>query len=133
MSDQDALLAANAAYYAAFSAGDAGAMADVWAEDGVSCVHPGWPVLVGRPAVIESWRRILGAAGGFDIEFRLVEVLPGGEDGRVMGIEIVGGAALAVTNWFRRIDGAWRMIHHQAAPILSPGAGAGEESPHTLH
>ena len=25
--------------------------------------------------------------------------------------------ALAVTNWFRRVDGTWRMIHHQASPI----------------
>jgi hypothetical protein len=29
----------------------------------VSCVHPGWPVLVGRQTVLESWRRILGNPG----------------------------------------------------------------------
>ncbi len=131
MSDHDALLAANADYYRAFAAGDAQAMARVWAEEGVSCAHPGWPILVGRKAVLESWRRILGAAGGFEIEFLLVDVLPGGEDGRVVGVEMVGGAELAVTNWFRRIDGVWLMIHHQAAPIMSRSESSADSR--TLH
>jgi hypothetical protein len=32
---------------------------------------------------------------------------------------LIGGAAhaLAATNWFRRVRGVWRMIHHQASPI----------------
>jgi SnoaL-like domain len=25
--------------------------------------------------------------------------------------------AFVATNWFRRIDGAWRMIHHQAGAL----------------
>src|SRR5215831_12775579 len=59
MSDEDAILAANAAYYRAFSAGDVAAMSRIWADDDVSCVHPGWTPLVGRPAVFESYRSIL--------------------------------------------------------------------------
>jgi hypothetical protein len=35
----------------------------------------------------------------------------------VLCVEIVEAAALAATNWYRRVDGAWRMIHHQASPI----------------
>jgi hypothetical protein len=27
---------------------------------------------------------------------------------------------LAATNWFKRINGAWRLIHHQASPIAAP-------------
>ena len=40
-------------------------------------------------------------------------------EGRVICIELIGGAAhaLAATNWFRRVRGVWRMIHHQASPI----------------
>src|SRR5712675_1488203 len=60
MTDSDAILAANAAYYRAFSTGDFVAMSRIWADDGVSCVHPGWPALVGRAAILESYRDILG-------------------------------------------------------------------------
>jgi SnoaL-like domain len=35
----------------------------------------------------------------------------------VLCIEIVDGAALAATNCFTRIDGAWRLVHHQSSPI----------------
>ena len=49
MSDETAILAANAAYYGAFAAADIAAMSRVWADDNVSCIHPGWPALVGRP------------------------------------------------------------------------------------
>src|SRR5882672_11023700 len=40
-----------------------------------------------------------------------------GDEGRVLCVEMVEGAALAATNWYRRVEGAWRMIHHQASPI----------------
>ncbi|MFO1126040.1 MAG: nuclear transport factor 2 family protein [Methylocystis sp.] len=36
--DDAALTVANAAYYRAFAARDLGAMSDLWAEEGVSCV-----------------------------------------------------------------------------------------------
>jgi hypothetical protein len=26
----------------------------IWADEQVSCVHPGWPILVGRQAVLDS-------------------------------------------------------------------------------
>ncbi|MDU6489344.1 nuclear transport factor 2 family protein, partial [Bradyrhizobium sp.] len=43
MSDESDLLAANAAFYAAFAAGDFAALAALWADrDGISCIHPGW-------------------------------------------------------------------------------------------
>ncbi len=53
MGEDDEILAANAAYYRAFAGGDFAAMSRIWAPDQVSCVHPGWPVLVGRAAVLE--------------------------------------------------------------------------------
>ncbi|HYW59078.1 MAG TPA: nuclear transport factor 2 family protein, partial [Xanthobacteraceae bacterium] len=37
MSDSDAILAANAAYYRAFASGDFATMSSIWADDGVSC------------------------------------------------------------------------------------------------
>ncbi len=121
MSDNDAILAANAAYYRAFSAGDVAAMSRIWAEEGVSCVHPGWLPLVGRAAVIDSYRHILTSPGRVRIAHRDDTAIVTGDEGRVLCIEIVEGTALlAATNCWRRIDGAWRMTHHQASPIALP-------------
>ena len=40
-----------------------------------------------------------------------------GNEGRVLCIEVVGTMAFVASNWFRRIDGAWRMVHHQAGAL----------------
>ncbi|WOJ90708.1 nuclear transport factor 2 family protein [Methylocapsa polymorpha] len=119
MTDKEAILAANAAYYHAFVTGDFAKMSGIWADDDVSCIHPGWPVLIGRSAVLDSYREILRNPMQEPIEHRDHKTLVSGSEGRVFCVEIVGGAALAATNWFRRIDGAWRMIHHQASPIAA--------------
>jgi ketosteroid isomerase-like protein len=118
MSDADAILAANAAYYRAFSTGDVAAMSRIWADDGVSCVHPGWTPLIGRAAVIDSYRNILTSPNRVRIAHREDTAIVAGGEGRVVCIEIVEGTALlAATNFYRRIGDAWRMVHHQASPI----------------
>ncbi len=117
MSDDDAILAVNAAYYRAFLVGDFAAMTKIWAEEGVSCVHPGWPPLIGRDDVIESYRNILANQNRVRIAHQDDAAIVTGDDARVLCIEVVDGAALAATNLYRRIGGAWRMVHHQASPI----------------
>jgi len=118
MSDTDAILAANAAYYRAFSTGDVAAMDQIWADDGVSCVHPGWTPLIGRAAVVDSYRNILTSPNRVRIAHREDTAILTGDEGRVVCIEIVEGTALlAASNFFRHIGGAWRMVHHQASPI----------------
>jgi hypothetical protein len=119
MTDDDAILAANAAYYQAFLTADFGQMSGIWADEDVSCVHPGWPVLIGRQPILDSYRSILQNPHQEPIQQHNATPLISGDDGRVFCIEIIGGMALAVTNWFRRIDGAWRLIHHQASPIAA--------------
>jgi ketosteroid isomerase-like protein len=118
MSDNDAILAANAAYYRAFSSGDFAAMNRIWADDGVSCVHPGWTALFGRAAVLDSYRNILTSPNRVRIVHRDDTAIVTGDEARVLCVEIVEGTALlAATNLFRRVGGAWRMVHHQASPI----------------
>ncbi|MGH6726687.1 MAG: nuclear transport factor 2 family protein [Pseudolabrys sp.] len=119
MSDEDDILAANAAYYRAFASADFAAMRRIWADDDVSCVHPGWPVLLGRPAVLESYREILRNPEQERIEPRNETVMAAGDEARVFCVEFVGGSALAATNMFRRVAGTWRMTHHQASPIAA--------------
>ena len=119
MSDEAAILAANAAYYRAFASADFAAMSRLWADDNVSCIHPGWPALVGRAAIVESYRQIFSNPSQERIEPRNETVLVTGDEARVLCVEFVAGAALAVTNIFQRVDGAWRMTHHQASPIAA--------------
>jgi ketosteroid isomerase-like protein len=117
MTEETALLAANAAYYEAFSARDIESMAALWAPDGVSCIHPGWPPLIGRLAVLSSYGDIFRNPRQEAIQRRNETVLLERGEGRVYCIESVGGAALVATNWFRRTEEGWLLVHHQASPL----------------
>jgi len=117
MTDENALLAANSAYYQAFQDRDSAAMAALWAQDGVSCIHPGWPPLIGRRSVLASYGDIFRNPLQEPIGRGQETVLLGEGEGRVLCIETVGDAALAATNWFRRVEGRWLLLHHQASPL----------------
>ena len=107
---------ANEAFYAAFAAGDYAAMDALWASEApVSCIHPGWPALTARGAVMESWRGILEAPPPISY----VDVAVNGVSDRagfVVCYEDVGGGFLVATNVFARENGGWRIVHHQAGP-----------------
>lgn len=121
MIDKDAILAANAAFYQAFNQADFAEMSRIWADGDVSCIHPGWPAVTGRQAVLDSFRNIFRAPEREKIEHHDDVVMVSGSASWVLNVEIISGAALALaaTNWFQRIDGEWRMIHHQASPIAA--------------
>jgi ketosteroid isomerase-like protein len=116
--EQD-VLAANAAFYAAFVARDMAAMEALWAQSvPVTCLHPGWNLLSGREDVLGSWRAIIGnpdqariVAGGATV--RLL-----GDAALVVCRELVGGNPLAATNVFIQEEGAWRLVHHQSGPVM---------------
>ncbi len=116
MTDREQVLAANAAFYAAFAARDFAAMSRLWAED-ATCIHPGWPALVGRTPVLDSYQGLLSNPAQVKIEHSHEIVLIFENEARVLCVETVGGGALAATNMFRRIDGAWLLTHHQASPL----------------
>ncbi|PPR60809.1 MAG: hypothetical protein CFH10_01380 [Alphaproteobacteria bacterium MarineAlpha4_Bin2] len=116
MSDTDAVLFANEAFYVGFSGGDADAINALWANVApVSCIHPGWEPLSGRKAVVESWRRII-RGGAPAIRCRDPEVLLYGDTATVLCYEEVDGSFLIATNLFVREAGAWKMVHHHAGP-----------------
>ena len=125
MADHDDLLARNALFYAAFAQGDIDSMSELWAKDeNISCVHPGWTALVGRKAVIASWRAILANAESSNILFRDPYAIVSGSEGLVLCIEAINEHLLQASNHFRLIDGAWRLVHHQSSPISAAQAPA---------
>jgi len=119
MSDTADLLAANAAYYRAFTERDLTAMAEVWAEGGVSCIHPGWAALIDRNAILASFQEIFRNPLQEIVEAHGEVAFIDGHAARVICVEKVADTTLVATNQFRRgADGVWRLVHHQASPLV---------------
>jgi ketosteroid isomerase-like protein len=120
MDDSDAVLAANLEFYRAFTTREADAMDELWARRApVACVHPGWPPLTDRAAVIESWRGILANPDSPRIACYDEQVLVYGDTALVICEEELDGGTLIASNWFVREDGVWRMAHHQAGQLVA--------------
>jgi ketosteroid isomerase-like protein len=120
MSEHEAILFCNEAFYRAIADRDIPAMEDVWARTPpVSCIHPGWAALFGRDEVLASWRRILSHDEAPKIVCRQPEVLVYGEVGAVICYEDIEGQLLVTTNLFRREGRQWRLVHHQAGPTAA--------------
>jgi ketosteroid isomerase-like protein len=118
MSERDAILFANGAFYLAFSTRDMKAMAEVWAEHReVSCIHPGWAIIHGRAAVLKSWQGILRNPNAPKVKAHNERVEVIGEAAIVTCIEELSGRQfLAATNVFAKSGSSWRLVHHQAGP-----------------
>ncbi len=138
MSDRNAVLFANTAFYAAFAGRDADAMEQVWSKDKVvSCSHPGWQPLSGRAEVIASWRSILGNPEAPNITCRAERATIYGDFALVTCIEQIGDGGdsefLTATNVFVRTGSIWVMIHHQAGPASIDASALEEEEKPALN
>ncbi len=132
MTEQEAVLDANRAFYRAFESLDIEQMEKVWLkEPTIICIHPGWRRLVGWGPVMESWERIFEAT--FEMRFELAEpaALLGGDLAVVVVQEnltqksadgIMRTQVLA-TNVYRRSGSGWYMVVHHGSPIAVGGSG----------
>lgn len=128
--------AAEAAFYAAFEAGDLEAMMGLWCDEPtVVCVHPGGERHVGLAQVRESWRRIFAGSG--QLRFHVAQgVSVSTPDLAVhcviehIGLQGVRGTVPVVaTNVFRRGPEGWRLWMHHASPQpAAPAAGTDEDT-----
>jgi len=118
--EQEAVLAANEAFYRAFARRDLAAMDRLWAESAeVSCLHPGWGPCHGRDAVMESWAGILGNAESPNIRCLRARATIYGDVAVVVCYEAIEQSYLIATNLFVRQAGAWKLVHHQAGPVAA--------------
>jgi ketosteroid isomerase-like protein len=126
--DHDAVLAANEAFYRAFTARDVAAMDALWARDvPVACVHPGWQVLSGREAVMASWRAILNGVPPV-IRCSAAIACMTGSSAFVVCTESIDEAELVATNVFVREEGGWKLAHHHAGPVANDAEDEGPRS-----
>ncbi len=127
---EEAVEESNEAFYRAFRDRNLGAMEAIWASElPVACIHPGVEPLVGREAVLESWRGILQQEAAPRVVCSHVAVHVLGEVAFVTCLEGAAGQppSLAATNVFGWEGGAWRLVHHQAGPLAVRQHGAVDE------
>jgi len=121
---EQAVTAANEAFYRAFAARDLAAMDRLWAHAAeVACIHPGWAPCEGRKAVMASWAGILGNPDSPKVRCLRPRVSLHGGLGLVVCYEGIEGSYLIATNLFVEEGGGWKLVHHQAAPVSIAPAG----------
>ena len=127
---EEAVAATNAALYEAFETADVDRMHRLWDDvdpDAVVCVHPGWPMLRGREAVLRSWSAVM--AGTDYIQFFLTDVrisilgdiaIVTCQENVLTEVSEAGDANAAViaTNVLVRRPSGWRVQVHHGSPVL---------------
>jgi len=112
------------AFYDAWDRLDVRAMADAWCKTSApSCVHPGGPPVVGRDAVIQSWRdRIAPYTVDWDTIGLVVDAVALDVDGATARVTNtcespnLEAVAVAATSVLREADdGTWRLAAHHAS------------------
>jgi ketosteroid isomerase-like protein len=119
LTDIDAVLKANLDFYRAFNERNIEAMEALWSTAApVLCVHPGWNALAGRGAVMQSWQAILANPDAPGVMVHDDRAFLYGDLAIVQCEEELNSGHLVATNMFVRESGGWRMIHHQASPLV---------------
>lgn len=115
---------ANEAFYLAFEGRDMDAMAHLWSEaHEITCLHPGWPLLAGRTAVLDSWQAILTNPQQGPVSVYGARAFAwGGETMAVCCYERAGDTVMVATNVFVHEDERLRMVAHQAGFCGNPPA-----------
>lgn len=112
------LIDTNEAFYRAIRHGDFETMDELWSRTrSVTCTHPGWTLLSGRTAVMNSWRAILTEQPPVQIwPADPMPIITGGT-AMIVCTERLDRTELTASNAFVLEGGAWRLINHQAAQI----------------
>lgn len=137
--EEKQVAAANQGFYRAFESLDIKEMEQVWLrEPYIRCAHPGWNLLVGWEAVMESWKRIFENTA--DIRFLLTDVSVKIE-GALAFVTLyenitsnIGGGAgsfvVLTTNIFEKRPDGWFLIHHHGSSVAEPPP---QSTPSTVH
>jgi len=117
----------NQAFYRAFENLDIAQMDLIWSpQEYVTCIHPGWTLRVGWPAVRDSWVLIFNNTFSMTFELTEIQVQVAGDVAWVICTENITSrqgetsreSQILATNLYERIDGKWKMIHHHGSPIM---------------
>lgn len=126
--DEQAVMAANAAFYAALSARDATALAKIYAhEDFVMLVNPSGKLRGPGWSAVEPWTKgIAQYYAQLEVKPSDVHVHVNGNVAWVVDTERVNAKltngepqnfTLTTTNIYEKIGGSWLMTQHQPTPV----------------
>ena len=125
--DKAVVLAANQAFYNAFSDRDLIAMrALCWQGATSICIHPGSQPLVGWSAIEQSWDAIFRNTDSLQIDLEVVRVEVDRSLAYVVVQEIVlqanqgrkMKAQSIATNVFQKMAQKWYLVSHHGSPII---------------
>ena len=122
MDNSSELEAVNSSFYAHFEAADIQGMSDLWVNsDEVWCTHPGWPTIFGWDQIRVSLEQIFSGPGL--PQFLTSNVRFHGNDHAAWVFveeNLLGSSlsAVAAVNVFKNDQGIWKMVGHQAAPLI---------------
>ena len=121
---------ANEAFYLAFNQRDVAAMEALWsARHEAVCLHPGWPALIGREAIMDSWRSIFANPDQPPVTFHGASPCRmGAGTVAVVCYEVVAGSTMVATNLFVEEDGQPKLVLHQSGLCARPPVASGEAS-----
>ncbi len=118
---------ANERFYRAFESLDIQRMESVWDVNGpVKCIHPGWDLRSGWPAVRDSWVLIFNHTAEMRFEVTDVDIAVIGSMAWVTCTEkvtmMVEGephvSRVLATNLYSKSPAGWLMIHHHGSPVM---------------
>jgi ketosteroid isomerase-like protein len=123
----EAVTKANQKFYDAFESLDIAKMDELWAhQEYVTCIHPGWTIRSGWPAVRDSWVLIFNNT--FSMKFELTDVMVqvAGDMAWVICVESLitqqsdepQQAKVLATNLYELIGDEWLLIHHHGSPVM---------------
>ena len=125
--DEEAVLAANQAFYDAFEAADIDAMSALWERSARAlCTHPGWATRRGWGPIAASWFALFRNQQHLQFIITRPEVVVQGDVGWVTldenlldsGAGGTGGTVSALNVFTRSSDG-WRMVVHHGSPVVA--------------
>ena len=118
----------NEAFYEAFGSLDIANMDRVWAkQEYVTCIHPGWTLRIGWPAVRDSWVLIFNNTFSMEFDLTELQIQVAGDLAWVICTEnimsrqgdVSQGSRVLATNLYERLEGQWLMIHHHGSPVMT--------------
>ncbi len=130
MLNEEKVLEINRRFYKSINGQDMEYMKMLWHNDPMSmCVHPGWPVLHGYEAIVDSWRGIFESTDHMEIQLSDICVLASLDlawvscEERIVSLSMSGvnASKAYTTNAFKLVNEQWKMVLHHASilPDLS--------------
>jgi uncharacterized protein (TIGR02246 family) len=125
-SEKDKILETNKRFYEALGTRDLDLMKTVFVRDGrAGCMHPGWMMLRGWEAIMQSWENIFDPDDRLRIRLHNITVDIVGDAASVTCIQELTYArrdpvtmnVSVSTNIFEKTDSGWLIVIHHASPV----------------